>query len=418
MRVKLTLDQDRLVETMQQQAAIGGTDEGGVHRVALSAADGEVRDWFREAMADLGLSIRVDEVGNVFGRREGTDPNAAPVLLGSHLDSQPNGGIYDGALGVVAALEVVRTLEERDIETRHPIEIVDWTDEEGTRFPAGPSGSTVWVGDAAPTDAYDVTDADGIRFEDALREIGYKGDAPAEPGEAYEAYLELHVEQGPRLAAATADVGVVTGIVSRSRGKVTFDGEADHAGTTPMQYRDDAIVAAADLVVAIRRIATSIGERTVGTVGSVDVAPNSINVVPGSASVTWDLRDPAGDVVHEARERIHSEAKAAAEREGVEWSAEEYHWLPRVDFADRCVEAVQAAADDLEYDSVRLISAAGHDAAPVADVTDVGMVFAVSENGKSHSPAEFTTWEHCYSAANTLATAAFDLADGERGAVE
>jgi N-carbamoyl-L-amino-acid hydrolase len=413
--VTYTLDEERLVDTMQRQAAIGGTAEGGLHRVALSAADGEVRDWFREELAAAGLSVRVDEVGNVFGRREGTDPDAAPVLLGSHLDSQPHGGIYDGALGVVAALEFVRALEDDGVETRRPIEVVDWTDEEGTRVPAGPSGSSVWVGDATTTDAYAATDADGVRFEDALDAIGYRGEVPAEPREEYEAYLELHVEQGPRLADAGADVGVVTGVVSRSWGEVTFEGAADHAGTTPMHRRSDAMVAAAELVLAIRRTAGAVGERTVGTAGSVGVAPDSINVVPGEASVTWDLRDPSDAVVADARERVLSEAAAAAEREGVEWSHEDLLRSARVDFDDRCVETVQAAADALGHDSVRLVSAAGHDAPNLARVTDVGMVFAVSENGKSHSPEEFTTWEHCRAAADTLATAALRLADGPTG---
>lgn len=407
-----TVSQDRLVDAMHRQAEIGGTDEGGLHRVALSEADGNVRDWFRDVMSEAGLSIRVDEVGNMFGRREGTDPDAAPVLLGSHLDSQPDGGIYDGALGVVAALEFVRALDDEGIETRRPIEIVNWTDEEGTRFPGGPGGSSVWVGEATPADAYATTDADGIRFEDALERIGYKGDAPAEPREEYEAYLELHVEQGPRLAEAGADVGVVTGVVSRSWGAVTFEGEANHSGTTPMHHRHDAMVAAADLVLAIRRIAGVAGEQTVGTTGSVSVAPDSINVVPGRTTVTWDLRDPSDEVVEEARECVLSAAATAAEREGLEWHHEDRTRSYRIDFDDRCVKTVQAAADDLGYDSVQLISAAGHDAPNLTDLTDVGMVFAVSENGKSHSPEEFTTWEHCYTAANTLATAVLRLADG------
>lgn len=407
-----TLDRDRLVETMEEQAAIGGTETGGLDRVALSAADGEVRDWFRDAMIEAGLSVRVDEVGNTFGRREGTDPDAAPVLLGSHLDSQPDGGIYDGALGVVAALEFVRTLEDEGIETERPVEIVDWTNEEGTRFnpSSDASGSRVWVGQASVADAYETTDPAGVRFEDALAGIGYRGEAPAEPATEYDSYLELHIEQGPRLAATDRDVGVVTGVVSRSWGAVTFEGEADHSGTTPMHLRHDAMVAAADLVLATRRIAGVVGEQTVGTAGYVDVEPNSINVVPGRATVTWGFRDPSDEVVEEARARILAEAEAAAEREGVDWRYDDRTRTYATAFDGRCIDAIQSAAEDAGYESMRLVSAAGHDAPHLTDVCDVGMVFAVSENGKSHSPEEFTTWDHCHVAANTLGAAALRLA--------
>jgi N-carbamoyl-L-amino-acid hydrolase len=413
MTLRLTVDRERLVETMRSQAEIGGTDDGGLDRVALTPADGEVRDWFCGAMRDAGLSVRVDEVGNVFGRREGTDPDAAPVLLGSHLDSQPDGGVYDGALGVVAALEFVRELDARDIRTRRPVEVVDWTNEEGTRFQpaAAASGSRVWAGEATPEEAYDTTDADGVRFEDALEAIGYRSDVPAEPPEPYHAHLELHVEQGPRLAERGADVGVVTGVVSRSWGAVTFEGEPDHSGTTPMDRRHDAAVAAADTIVELRRIAGTVGEKTVATTGSVDLSPNSINVVPGEATLTWDIRDPSDATVETARERVLAAAAAAAEREGVDWSYQDRNRTDRVEFDERPVESVRAAVTELGYDGPELISYAGHDAPHLSRVCDVGMVFAVSENGVSHSPEEFTTWEHCHRAANVFATAALQLAE-------
>jgi N-carbamoyl-L-amino-acid hydrolase len=399
---------------MKTQAAIGGTQEGGLNRVALSAADGEVRDWFHDAMIDAGLSVRVDEAGNMFGRREGTDSTAAPLIIGSHLDSQPDGGIYDGALGVVAALEVVRSLEEQNIETKRPIEIVNWTNEEGTRFqPASDSsGSRVWAGETSVESAYKTIDEQGVTFEDALSEIGYKGDVPAEPREEYDSYLELHIEQGPRLSAAGKDVGVVTGVVSRSWGAITFKGNSDHSGTTPMDQRNDAMIAAANVVLATRRIAESIGEHTVGTNGFVDVKPNSINVVPGEATITWGFRDPSNEVVDDARKKLLSEAAMAAEREGLDWDYEDRVRDLRTEFSSRCIEAVQSAADERGCDNMRLVSAAGHDAPHLTEVCDVGMIFAVSENGKSHSPEEFTTWEHCLAGANTLAGAAMRLAGG------
>ena len=308
-------------------------------------------------------------------------------------------------------MEFIRTLNDEGIETRRPIEIVNWTDEEGTRFPGGSGGSSIWAGEAPLTDAYATTGRDGVRFETALEKIGYKGDISVEPQEEYEAYLELHIEQGPKLAAAKAEVGIVTGVVSRSWGEVSFEGESDHSGTTPMHHRHDAMVAAADLVLAIKRIVGSVGEKTVGTAGSVSVTPDSVNVVPGQTTVTWDLRDPSDEIVDEARNRVLSEAAAAAEREGLEWSHRDRTRSYRTDFDEQCVTAVQTAADELRYDSEQLSSAAGHDAPHLSEITDVGMIFAVSENGKSHTPDEFTTWEHCYTAANTMATAAFELAN-------
>jgi len=406
----IDLDENRFVATMEEQAAIGSAGERALDRVALTEADREVRDWFVEQLEALDLSVRIDEMGNIFGRRAGTDPDAAPVLVGSHLDSQPNGGIYDGALGVVAALELLRTLEDTGVQTTHPIEIVNWTNEEGTRFQPAMLSSGVWAGVHDRDEIYDHTDSEGVRFEDALTGIGYKGDAPAEPAEPYEAYLELHVEQGPYLEANNVQVGVVTGIVGLSWGSVTFTGEADHAGPTPMSGRQDPMVAAADLVTAIRRTPGMLGERTVATSGSISAEPNSINIIPERVTVTWDTRDRDDSVIDEATEHIEREAAAAAEREGVGCEVERRMRSRPTAFAERCVEAVEAAAEDRDYDGMRLQSGAGHDAAHVAQVCDTGMVFAVSEGGKSHSPAEFTTWDDCYASANTLANAALRIA--------
>jgi N-carbamoyl-L-amino-acid hydrolase len=408
----LTLDRERFVSTMTAQAEIGGTEGGGLHRLALSDEDRAVRDWFVARMESAGLETRVDEFGNTFGRRPGTDPDAKPVLLGSHLDSQPYGGIYDGALGVVAALEFVRTLNDEGIDTEHPVEIVNWTNEEGSRFQPAMQGSGVWAGVHDIETEYAKTDADGATVGEELERIGYRGDVPCEPPEAYEAYLELHVEQGPYLEEAGADVGVVTGVVGFTWGAITFHGQADHSGPTPMQYRQDALVAAADVVTAIRRIPSTLGERTVGTTGALDVEPNSINVIPEEVTFTWGFRDPEEAVIAEARRRVLREAEWAAEREGVEWEFEDRMRVAPVRFADRPVEAVGAAADALGYEGLRLVSGAGHDASHLDRICDTAMVFAVSEDGRSHSEAEYTSWDDCYAAAQTTANAALSLARG------
>lgn len=406
-----TLDKTRLVETMQEQAEIGGTDAGGLHRLALSDADKQVRDWFHEQMEAAGLETRVDEFGNMFGRRAGTDSDADPVLVGSHLDSQPYGGIYDGALGTVAALELIRELNAQDITTARPIEIVNWTNEEGSRFQPAMQGSGVWAGAHDIEDEYAKTDSDGNTLEAELERIGYKGDTPAAPQEAYDSYLELHIEQGPYLEETGHDVGVVTGIVGFIWGATTFYGEADHSGSTPMHYRQDALVAAADVITQVRRIPGTLGERTVGTVGALDLSPNSINIIPAEVTFTWGFRDPDQAVLDEAKARALHEMDAAATREDVDWEWEERMRVEPVHFADRCVDAVETAADTLGYDAMRIFSGAGHDATHANAVCDTAMVFAVSEDGKSHNESEFTSWEDCYTAANTLAAAAVDLAD-------
>ncbi len=411
--MRLEVDEERLIETMEEQAEIGATDDGGLHRLTLSDDDERIRDWFREEAEELGLEVRVDAFGNMFARREGTK-DLDTVLLGSHLDSQPYGGIYDGALGVVAALEFVRGLEEEGLETEHPVEVVNWTNEEGSRYQPAMQGSGVWAGVHDIEEQYDQTDEDGNRFEDELERIGYKGDVPAEPTEEYEAYLELHIEQGPYLEEGDHDVGVVTGIVGFSWGAITFHGEADHTGPTPMEYRSDALVAAADVITQIRRIPGTLGERTVGSTGYIDAKPNSINIIPGEVTFTWGFRDPDDEIVEEAYGRVLAEAEAAAEREGVDWEWEERMRAPAVDFADQCVEAVAGAADEAGYDARRIFSGAGHDATHMTEHMDTGMVFAVSENGKSHSESEYTSWEDCHAAVTTYVNAAYELATEDR----
>lgn len=407
------IDRERFVDMMKKQAEIGATENGGLHRLALSEEDKEVRDWFHEQMEAAGLAVRIDEFGNMFGRREGRDPEKSTILIGSHLDSQPYGGIYDGALGVIAALEFVRTLNDEEIETDHPIEIVNWTNEEGSRYQPAMHGSGVWAGSHDLHEEYDKTDEDGNRFEDELERIGYKGETPVEPTEDYEKYLELHIEQGPYLAENDKDVGIVTGIVGFTWGAITYYGEADHTGPTPMQYRNDALVGATDVITQIRRIPAMLGERTVGSTGYVDVQPNSINTIPGEVTFTWGFRDPSDDIVEEAFNRVLAEAEAAAEREGLDWEWEERTRVPPVNFAERNISAVERATETLDYDAMRIFSGAGHDATQAAEVMDTAMVFAVSENGKSHTEEEFTSWDDCYKAANTLANAALDLATGD-----
>jgi N-carbamoyl-L-amino-acid hydrolase len=406
----LEADRERLVSLMTEQAGIGGTEAGGLHRLALTREDRLVREWFHDRMEDAGLEVRVDAIGNMFGRREGTDPDAAPVLLGSHLDSQPSGGRFDGPLGTLGALELVHVLGEEDIRTTHPIEIVNWTNEEGARFQPPMMASGVWAGKYDLEEVYAATDEAGVTVEAALEEVGYKGSEPAEPGEEYEAYLELHIEQGPKLERTGNDVGVVTGIVGLTWAETTFYGQPNHTGPTPMHLREDALVAAGDLITQVRRTANKLSGATRGTVGAIEYDSEAISIVPEEVRVVWEFVDYDDDLVEEGYRRTLEEVDQIARREGVTAESEEITRFESVAFDDRCIRAVETAADGLGYESMRMHAGAGHDPMNVADVCDAGMVFAVSEDGLSHTEAEFTSWDDCYTAVNTLINAGYQLA--------
>lgn len=259
---------------------------------------------------------------------------------------------------------------------------------------------------------YARTDAKGNTFRSELERIGYLGGVPAEPQEEYETYLELHVEQGPYLEEWRKSVGVVTEVVGFTWGELTFRGESDHTGATPMHHRSDALIAAAHVIVQLRRLAQDFGERTVATTGVINAAPNSINVIPDEVTFTWDVRDPDDEVAEAAFRRVLAEAEPVAEREGVDWEYEERMRAPSVSFADRCIDVVAAAAASLGYDCPDIVAGAGHDATHLANVCDTGMVFTISEGGKSHNEDEYTDWDDCYRVTNVLANTALRIATG------
>jgi len=367
-------NKERFVNLMKSQAAIGGTKNGGLHRLALSDADKEVRDWFLSKLEEAGLNVRVDEFGNIFGRRDGVDSSASPILIGSHLDSQPYGGMYDGALGVIAALEVILSLNEKDIKTHRPIEIVNWTNEEGARFNQVMQGSGVWAGTLDRDTQYGYEDADGRTVEKELERIGYKGSCPAKPRGAYNSYIELHIEQGPKLERTGSQIGIVNGFVGLSWGKITFIGAANHSGTTPMEARQDALVAAGELVTEIRDIAETVGSDTVATVGNITAEPNSINVVPGEVTVTWDVRDADDDTVSTAYNMILERAAMIASNEGVSWEYEDKAHSTAVDFPASLTRVLSESANELGYTTEEMFGGAVHDAANCSNVCDTAMV--------------------------------------------
>lgn len=404
------IDEERLWSMMESQGRFGGEDgmPGGLHRPSLSDADKAVRDWFCAECEDLGLDLRIDAMGNIFARRAGADSNAEPVLTGSHIDSV--GGKFDGSLGVIGALEVIKTFEDRDLTTDRPVEIVVWTNEERSRFAPAMLASGVWAGAYDIEEAYAKTDDDGHTFESELERIGYKGDVPAEPTENYHAFLELHTEQGPYLEATGSDVGVVTASTGWNRGEITFTGDADHPGPTPMSLRRDPVVAMAEVIAQVRRLTARSSRDAVGTVSRIDVDPNDIRFIADAVTFTWDVRDPDPETLDTMIETVVHEAEIAADREAVGMEWRELVHQSGVAFAPEPIAAVQSAADALDYESRRMPSMALHDARHVADVVDTAMVFAVAEGGVSHNPAEYTSPEDCEKAVNTLANAVVDLA--------
>jgi N-carbamoyl-L-amino-acid hydrolase len=349
-------------------------------------------------------------MGNIFGRRFGSRPDDVPVLVGSHLDSQPRGGRFDGAYGVLAALEVARTLQDRGLITHRPLEIVDWTNEEGSRFSPPMIGSAVFAGLTPLEEAHAIADSDGNSIAEELARTGYRG-AISCGGRPVHAYIEAHIEQGPVLEAEGTAIGVVRGIQAMSRFCVAVRGEADHAGTAPMATRRDALVTAADMVREIRDAAAASRERLVATVGSLSVVPDSPNVVPGEVTFTIDLRSPEPAVLAEAEQELPQILARASEREGTTFVLEGSWHLPLISFAARCMEAVREAAQEFGYSHREIISGAGHDAGHLARICDSGMIFVPCEGGRSHTEAENASWSDLEAGANVLLRAVLRLCD-------
>jgi len=406
----VTIDTDRFGDTFRRYSQIGRTDADGIHRLTLTETDREVRDLFVKDLTSLELDVRIDEIGNIFGRREGTDPDAAPVLIGSHLDSQPSGGRFDGQLGVLSALETLRTFEDAGIEHRRPIEIVNWTNEEGSRFNPALMGSGTFIGEFDLTETLQHTDSDGATVADALEQIGYRGDEPCEPREPYDSYLELHIEQGPKLEEADCSVGAVEGVFGMAWLETTIYGDADHAGPSPMHSRRDALVAASDIVSAVRRLSNRVAADVVTTVGELEVSPGSINVVPAEARLTIDVRSYDDDTVAELVGRVEREIKGACNRENVTYDLKEIWRIPHTEFSPRVSQTALRAAKTVEADHQAMVSGAGHDATYLNEITDAAMIFVPSVNGKTHNEAEYTEWEDAVAGAQTFAEATKQLA--------
>lgn len=413
----MRIDGERLNQSLGELARIGATPGGGVTRLALSDEDRAGRDLLKRWFAEAGLTPGIDDLGNMTGRRLGAG-DGPPVLLGSHCDSVVRGGRYDGALGVLAALEVVRTLNDHGVTTRRPLAVVNWTNEEGVRFEPAMTCSGAVAGRFSRDDVYDRTDRQGVRFEDELRRIGYLGRESERPLPAA-AYLELHIEQGPVLEAAGLPIGVVGGIVGITWLDVVMEGQSDHAGPSPMRLRRDALTAAARVISGVERLAREQDEIAVATVGRLAVEPNVINTIPGKVTFSVDFRHPDPAVLERQVERLQSLVAGVASETGVAGTVRRFWTSEPTPFAPDVVAAVRAACRDLDLPYGELWSGAGHDAKYVADVCPAAMIFVRSRGGLSHCEAEYSTPEDIEAGANVLLRTTLALAGtGQAGSGE
>ena len=406
----MIINTDRFRQSMEEMACVGATKGGGVHRLTLTDADKQARDLFAAWASDAGLDLRIDEMGNMFARRAGRDENAPPAMAGSHLDSVPNGGRFDGSLGVMGALEAVRTLNDRNISTRRPIEIVNWTNEEGPRFPPSMLGSGVFAGAISLEAAYETRDSEDVRFLDELERIGYRGDAPCVPS-SIGSYLELHIEQGPALVNEGVQVGVVEGIFGLTWLRITMKGERDHAGPTPMRMRRDALVGAARTIAAIREIPATLHPEFVATVGELSLSPNVINVIPDQVTFSVDFRHREPELLSEARKLIEEAAFREAEKENLEIEIQDVGGSTPTALDEGVAQVVRSACEESGYSHHSMWSAAGHDARYAADLGPTAMIFVPCVAGKSHSEEEDMDWEDAYRGCDVLAQTLLKMAD-------
>ena len=410
----LTVNGERLWASLMELAKIGATAKGGVCRLAASDLDGAARQLFIRWCEEAGCSVAVDRIGNIFARRPGRNPELAPVMAGSHLDTQPTGGRFDGAYGVMAGLEVVRTLNDLGYQTETPIEIVAWTDEEGSRFSPAMVGSGVFAG--VFDLAYGLARPDnvsGVTLGAELERIGFAGRAPV-GGRPVAAYFEAHIEQGPILEAAGLPVGIVTGAQGQRWYEVTVTGQEAHAGPTPMKRRRDALVGAAGMIEAVNRIGHAHAPHACATVGFVQVSPNSRNTIPGHVFFTVDFRHPDDAVLSAMDRDLRAACAAAAASQSLDVAVEEFWYFPPTPFDPALVGAVRAAATAQGYPHQDIISGAGHDAVYLARVAPSAMIFVPCVGGISHNEIEDAKPADLTAGCNVLLNVVLDSADRQQ----
>ncbi|MBI1396177.1 MAG: hydantoinase/carbamoylase family amidase [Betaproteobacteria bacterium] len=400
---------DRLWESLMALARIGATERGGVRRLALTDEDRQARELVVEWCRGAGLAVTVDRIGNIFARREGDRPDEPPVLGGSHIDTQPSGGRFDGNYGVLAMLEVVRTLDDYGIRTRAPVELAIWTNEEGTRFQPVMMGSGVFAGIFPLEQMLRRTDLDGRSVGAELKRIGFAGQAPCGEREIG-AYFEAHIEQGPVLEDREKTIGVVTGVMGLRWFQVTVTGQDAHAGPTPMHLRRDAMLAAAHVVDGVNRIACGHGPHGRATVGYLQVKPNSINVVPGEVRFSIDVRHADDSALDAMESEMRERCAAIADATGTRIAIGDLSRFAPTRFDPGMIQGVRAAAERLRLSHMDIVSGAGHDAVHLAAIAPTGMIFVPCEGGISHNESENARPEDLEAGCNVLLHALLERA--------
>ncbi len=408
----LKINGDRLWDSLMEMAGIGPGVAGGNNRQTVTDADAEGRALFQRWCEEAGCVMGVDQMGTMFARREGTEPDTLPVHVGSHLDTQPTGGKYDGVLGVLGGLEIVRTLNDLGIRTRHPIVVTNWTNEEGTRFAPAMLASGVFAGVHGLDWAHGREDADGRTFGDELARVGWKGDEPVGV-RRMRAFFELHIEQGPILEAEGKDIGIVTHGQGLSWTQVTITGKAAHTGSTPMAMRRNAGLGLARVLELADRIALSHAPHAVGAAGHIDVHPNSRNVIPGKVVFTVDFRSPDLSVIQDMEARLRDGATAICDEMGLGVAFEKVGGFDPVTFEAGCVAALRNAAERLGHTHRDIISGAGHDACWINRVAPTAMVMCPCVDGLSHNEAEEISKEWAIAGADVLMHAVVETAEIE-----
>jgi len=408
----LRIDGERLWASLMEMARIGATEKGGVCRLALTDLDRESRELFVRWCEEAGCTVSVDKMGNIFARRPGKDDSLPPVMTGSHLDTQPTGGKFDGAYGVLAGLEVIRTLNDAGYETEAPVEVCVWTNEEGSRFAPAMIASGVFGGAFELDFALGRADREGRTMGEELARIGYAGEREV-GGREIGAFFECHIEQGPILEAEGIPVGVVTGAQGQRWYEVEITGMEAHAGPTPMARRKDALVGAARLVTAVNGFGHAFQPDACATVGMMEVSPNSRNTIPGHVFMTVDLRHPVEDRLTEMDAALRAEADALRDEHGLEVALEQIWHFPASPFDPGCVDAVRASAEASGYKWREIVSGAGHDACYVSRVAPTAMIFVPCEDGISHNEIENATPEDLAAGCQVLLGAVLARAGGQ-----
>ena len=406
------INRDRLWASLMELARLGATVKGGVCRLALTDLDRQARDLFVQWCKEAGCSVTVDAVGNIFARRPGRNPELPPVMTGSHIDTQPTGGKFDGCFGVLAGVEVLRTLNDLGVETEAPLEVVVWTNEEGSRFAPCMMGSGVFAEKFTLEETLAKVDADGVTVGEALNAIGYAGSRKVS-GHKVGAYFEAHIEQGPILEDEQKTIGVVLGALGQKWFDLKLRGVEAHAGPTPMHLRKDALVGAAEVVSAVNRIAHQQQPHACGTVGCLSLHPGSRNVIPGQVHMTLDLRHLHADKLQAMVDEVRSVIEATAKQHGLHFELTPTADFPPLDFAPACVNAVREGAEALGLSHMDIVSGAGHDAIFVAKLGPAGMIFVPCEGGISHNEIENAAPDDLAAGCAVLLRAMVNAAQGE-----